>query len=125
MAPHFSFVCKWVDFWIGFYWSRRDRTLYVLPIPCVGVAVTFGQRATAARMKAVASALEDRVVEDAICNLDDVKLALDRCARLRGFEVERVEVGRTLSDTFEVRAELRGWGDVCDMSLEIPAGRRA
>lgn len=35
-------VIAWYDFWIGFYWDRKTRTLYFLPIPCIGIAVRFG-----------------------------------------------------------------------------------
>lgn len=36
-------VFAWYDLWIGVYWSRHDRTLYVLPIPCVGIAIAFAK----------------------------------------------------------------------------------
>jgi len=35
-------VFAWYDAWIGAYWDRHSRTLYVLPLPCLGVAVQFG-----------------------------------------------------------------------------------
>lgn len=28
----FSFV--WYDIWVGFYWSRGRKILYVSPLPC-------------------------------------------------------------------------------------------
>lgn len=31
----------WYDLWIGAYWDRRTRTLYLLPLPCVGIACHF------------------------------------------------------------------------------------
>lgn len=34
----------WYDFWVGAYWCRKNRILYVLPIPCLGVAIHFGPR---------------------------------------------------------------------------------
>jgi hypothetical protein len=32
----------WYDFWVGAYWSRKDRRLYVLPLPMVGFVLDFG-----------------------------------------------------------------------------------
>lgn len=34
----------WYDLWIGAYWDRSARRLYVLPLPCVGVVFDFGKR---------------------------------------------------------------------------------
>jgi hypothetical protein len=34
----------WYDLWIGAYWDRTARKLYVLPLPCVGVVVSFARR---------------------------------------------------------------------------------
>jgi hypothetical protein len=31
----------WYDLWIGVYWDRGHRRLYILPIPCVGIVVQF------------------------------------------------------------------------------------
>jgi hypothetical protein len=31
----------WYDLWIGAYWDRQNRRLYVLPLPCVGVVIQF------------------------------------------------------------------------------------
>ena len=33
----------WYDLWIGFYWDRRARVLYVLPVPMLGVKISFGR----------------------------------------------------------------------------------
>jgi hypothetical protein len=33
----------WYDLWVGAYWDRKLRRLYVLPIPCVGVVIEFGR----------------------------------------------------------------------------------
>jgi len=35
-------IAAWYDMWIGAYWDRRRRRLYVLPVPCLGVVFDFG-----------------------------------------------------------------------------------
>jgi hypothetical protein len=37
-------IVAWFDLWVGVYWDRRARRLYVLPLPCVGFVVEFGDR---------------------------------------------------------------------------------
>jgi len=34
-------VFAWYDLWIGAYWDRRTRTLYLM-VPMIGVAIKFG-----------------------------------------------------------------------------------
>lgn len=31
----------WYDLWIGAYWDRKNKTLYILPIPMVGIVIQF------------------------------------------------------------------------------------
>lgn len=34
-------IFAWYDFWIGIYWDRRLRRLYVFPVPCFGFFIQF------------------------------------------------------------------------------------
>lgn len=34
----------WYDLWVGVYWDRAKRRLYILPLPCIGVVVEFKPR---------------------------------------------------------------------------------
>jgi hypothetical protein len=36
-----SFLFAWYDIWIGFFWDKNKRWLYILPVPCVGIVVKF------------------------------------------------------------------------------------
>lgn len=31
----------WYDLWIGAFWDRLKRRLYVLPLPCIGIVFEF------------------------------------------------------------------------------------
>lgn len=33
-------IFAWYDFWVGFYWSSKTRTLYIMLIPCFGFSIT-------------------------------------------------------------------------------------
>jgi len=33
---------EWCDFWVGIYWDKKKRKLYILPIPMFGIAIQFG-----------------------------------------------------------------------------------
>lgn len=37
-------IFAWYDLWVGAFWDRRKRRLYLLPIPCLGVVIQFGDR---------------------------------------------------------------------------------
>jgi hypothetical protein len=34
-------VVAWYDLWVGMFWDRGKRRLYVLPLPCLGVVIQF------------------------------------------------------------------------------------
>lgn len=36
-----SFLFAWYDLWVGFFWDRKNKWLYILPIPCFGVILKF------------------------------------------------------------------------------------
>lgn len=31
----------WYDLWIGAFWDRKQRKLYLLPLPMIGVVLQF------------------------------------------------------------------------------------
>ncbi len=38
-----EFLFAWYDLWVGAFWDRAKRKLYILPVPCCGVAITFAR----------------------------------------------------------------------------------
>lgn len=36
-------VIAWYDLWIGAYWDRKQRRLYILLLPCIGFVIQFGE----------------------------------------------------------------------------------
>jgi hypothetical protein len=34
-------IFAWYDLWIGAYWDKQNKRLYVLPIPCCGIVLEF------------------------------------------------------------------------------------
>jgi hypothetical protein len=36
-------IFAWYDLWVGAFWDRQKRRLYVFPVPCIGFYVEFSQ----------------------------------------------------------------------------------
>lgn len=34
-------IFAWYDCWIGMFWDRAQRRLYILPLPMIGIVVQF------------------------------------------------------------------------------------
>lgn len=34
-------IFAWYDLWVGVYIDRTKRTIYVLPLPCIGLKITW------------------------------------------------------------------------------------
>lgn len=39
----FSAFFAWYDFWVGWFWDRSKRTLYVCPLPMIVLMFRFSQ----------------------------------------------------------------------------------
>lgn len=37
-------IFAWYDMWSGFFWDRTKQRLYVLPLPCIGIVIDFGDK---------------------------------------------------------------------------------
>ncbi len=36
-------IFAWYDLWVGVFWDKAKRRLYVLPVPMLGVVIQFGE----------------------------------------------------------------------------------
>lgn len=34
----------WYDFWVGAYWDRKNKVLYVCPLPCVVIKLELRRK---------------------------------------------------------------------------------
>lgn len=35
-------LADWRDLWVGAFWDRERRLLYLLPLPCLGIVINLG-----------------------------------------------------------------------------------
>lgn len=36
-----SFIFAWYDLWIGLFYDRKNKWLYIFPVPCIGIVIKF------------------------------------------------------------------------------------
>lgn len=36
---HLSFIFKWYDGWVGFFWDNKKKFLYIFPLPFFGIII--------------------------------------------------------------------------------------
>jgi energy-converting hydrogenase Eha subunit G len=39
-----QFIFAWYDLWVGAFWDKKKRWLYILLIPMCGIILKFGQK---------------------------------------------------------------------------------
>lgn len=37
-------IFAWYDLWIGIFWDKNKKHLYIFPIPIVGIKIFFGNK---------------------------------------------------------------------------------
>jgi hypothetical protein len=42
--PKIKLMFAWYDFWVGAYWDRYARRLYIFPVPMFGIVIQFRAR---------------------------------------------------------------------------------
>lgn len=41
MKMRISLIFAWYDLWVGFFWDKKKKWLYILPLPCLGIILKF------------------------------------------------------------------------------------
>jgi len=36
-----ALLFAWYDLWIGLYWDKKNKWLYILPLPMIGIILKF------------------------------------------------------------------------------------
>lgn len=36
-----QFIFAWYDLWVGAYWDKKKKWLYILPLPMIGFIIKF------------------------------------------------------------------------------------
>ncbi len=67
-------IAAWYDMWVGAYWDKARRRLYVLPVPCLGAVIDFA-KADVHHAERDVERLKQRIEAD-IGNLRDAKKRL-------------------------------------------------
>ena len=34
-------IVAWYDFWVGVFYDKKKRWLYIFPVPCIGIVIKF------------------------------------------------------------------------------------
>lgn len=64
-----KFIFAWYDFWVGLFWDAKKHTLYIFPVPMLGVRIRiWGRRCYVVRKRGYfyrdkAQGYTDRVIE--------------------------------------------------------------
>ena len=40
MKLKFKLMFAWYDFWVGLFWDKKKKVLYIFPLPTLGVKIT-------------------------------------------------------------------------------------
>lgn len=38
---NYKLIYKWYDLWIGLFWDKKKKVLYIFPFPCIGFQLNF------------------------------------------------------------------------------------
>lgn len=39
-----EFIFAWYDFWIGIFYDRKKKWIYIFPVPMCGIIIKFGEK---------------------------------------------------------------------------------